>query len=252
MLRKLNFTKRQRIPRQAIDLALRRNVSGVLEFDATLDLSKLALPSDARIFLEASYRSSYMRFDFGTVGALRTPESRTLDEIFSDNTVHFRLKVVDQSAEVGRLLAVADEITLSAIEEGSGDTVPLLPVNFTDLGNRIWNVDFSGATGPLLELNRNVEEIAHIARRDDRFFALVYPAAVKEILTYILVVERFEGDEEGEWWSDWLRWARQFSEAETPRDADEARQWIEDVVSTFAARHQCLQRFATAVAQESD
>lgn len=243
IVRKLNFTDRVRIPRSAIDIVLRRE-EGVLAFDARLRLAPLGLPEDGRVFIEASYRSSYMRFDFGTVGHIEAPPNRRLTEIFSASTVHFRVKVVDHTREFGALLAVADELTLHEQQDAPGTTIPILPVSFSDLGERIWNVDF-GATGPMLELNSRIEDIAHVARRDDRFFALVYPAAVKEILTNILRVEQYAEDDEEHWAMQWFRWCRQFVETPPPGDRDEAAQWIEDVVSAFATRYALLRRFAT-------
>ena len=63
MLRKLNFTERSRIPRTAIRIALRRDADGVLVFDPTLDLAGVTAPPDARVYIEAQYRTSYMSFD---------------------------------------------------------------------------------------------------------------------------------------------------------------------------------------------
>lgn len=241
MLRKLNFTERTKIPRAAVQIALRRESDGVLAFDPVLDLSAVSAPAAARVYIEAHYRTSYMRFDCGRMDDIALPENRRLTDIDSDSIVRFRVKVV----EAHRIIAAADDITLSASPTDEGARVSLLPVNFRDLGDVPWRVELESA-GPVLELNSRVDEIERRARHDAAFFALVYPAAVREILTHILVVEQYDPAEETEeWWSLWMRWARELSDAAVPEDADERRGWIEDVVGAFCGRHRVLEKMRT-------
>lgn len=242
MLRKLNFTERAKIPRAAVHIALRRESDGVLAFDPALDLSSLTAPRDARVYIEAHYRTSYMRFDCGTVADIAIPENRRLSEIDSSSVVRFRVKVVDNTTTDRRILAAADDITV-AIESGEGGTrVSLLPVNFRDLGDVPWRVELEAA-GAVLELNNRIDGIERMARNDAAFFALVYPAAVREILSQILLVENYDTSEESdEWWSLWLRWGRELTDAAIPEDADERRSWIDDVVSTFCGRHRVVEK----------
>jgi hypothetical protein len=241
MLRKLNFTERAKLARAAVRIELRRETDGVLAFDPHLDLSNVTAPAHARLFLEAYYRTSYMRFDCGTVGVPATPADRRLSEIDSDNVVRFRLKIVDQSANQHRIVAVADDLVVMLRKPETGSRIPLLPVNFTDLGDLAWRVDFD-VSGAVLELNNRIESIESTAKNDVHFFALVYPAAVREILTTIVLIEQHDPHEvSDEWWSLWMRWASRF--AEPPVDADDRRGWIEDVVSGFAAQQKLAERF---------
>jgi hypothetical protein len=240
MLRKLNFTDRARIPREAVRITLRRDRDGALTFDPTLDLGGIAAPGGARVFVEAQYRTSYMRFDCGTVAEPIVPADRRLSEIDSDRLVRFRVKVVDAR----RILAASNDMTVALESGGAATRLPLLPVNFDDLGDQIWRIHFEGEQ-PVLELNNRIEAIESMARTDPAFFALVYPAAVREILTRFLII----GD--GEEWSDlWIQSAQEMTGDAPPPDPDDRRDWIDSVVAAFCGRHRVVDKLRT-VAEET-
>jgi hypothetical protein len=246
MLRKLNFTDRAKIPRSAVRIELRRGDDGTLAFDPLVTIESFRAPATARVYIEAYYRSSYMRFDCGTVANFAPPSERRLTDIDSDNVVRFRVKVVDDSSGHHQIVAVADDISVSAGEPDSGSRRSLLPVNFCDLGDQLWRVTFD-ANGPALDLNRRVGGIEVMAKADARFFALVYPAAVREILTNILLVEEYTAsDDAEEWWTLWLRWACEVAGTSVPETSDERHGWIEEVVSAFCGRHDVARRFSAA------
>ena len=73
MIRTFNYTGRSRITRKMVRLELSEDSSGPPTFDLELDLQELALPEDARIWIEAYHRQSYMRFDWGTVSEPKGP-----------------------------------------------------------------------------------------------------------------------------------------------------------------------------------
>ncbi|MCA1733375.1 MAG: hypothetical protein LC732_07195 [Acidobacteria bacterium] len=251
MLRKLNFTERVRIPKEAVHIALRRE-GGVLAFDAAISLDRLAVASDAEVWLDAYYRTSFMRFDLGTAGALRPPPDRRLTAIDSGNVVRFRLKVVDPRDR--RILAIADGITVAEREEG-GRRISLLPVNFRDLGEEVWALDFDDAGGPTLELNSRVDGIQRMATADPKFFALVYPAAIRQILGAILFIERHDPFEEGdEWWTLWIRWAAGIAGPPPADDDDDLirRAWIDDVARKFCGDRKVVERLVEALRQDEE
>ncbi len=245
MLRKLNFTERVKIPRGAVQIALRRDPDGVLAFDSELDLSAVDAPSAARVFIEAHYRTSYMRFDCGTAGNSSIPENRRLSDIDSESVVRFRVKVVDETESARRIVAATDDVTLSVAGETGGSQISLLPVNFRDLGDLPWRVEIESG-GAVLELNNRIDGIERMARHDASFFGLVYSAAVREILTTILIVDEYDSSEDAaEWWSLWLRWARDLTDAPLPEEREERRVWVDDVVSAFCGRHRILEKMHT-------
>ncbi len=245
MLRKLNFTERAKIPRSSVRVQLRRDEDGVLVFDPQLSFDGVPVVPNARVFVEAYYRNSFMRFDCGSVDSFVPPRDRRLTEIDGTSIVRFRVKVVDDH----RIVAVADDIVVSEEKPETTGRMPLLPVNFSDdLEQEAWRVVFE-SSGPVLALNNRIDGIKDVAKHDAAFFALVYPAAVREILTKILLVEQHDAHEQGdEWWHLWLRWASRFA-ATLPGDADEAPFWIDDVVTAFCNEQQVVDRWRAARAE---
>jgi hypothetical protein len=250
MLRKLNFTERVRIPRAAVHFDLRRGKDGILAFDAKLDLAGVAAPNGARLYIEAQYRTSYMRFDCGSIGAISIPAERRLTDIDSDRIVRFRVKVVDQSAGARHIVAASNDITVSCDSGGAAGRLSLLEVNFVDLGDQVWRIHFE-ADQPVLELNQSLDSIERLAKHDPAFFALVYPAAIREVLTQFLLIERWEENEEGADWPErWMQWARELAGEAVPSDAGDRREWIEDVVMAFCGRHRVAEKMRTANDEE--
>ncbi len=249
MLRKLNFTERAKVPRANVRVTLRREADGVLAFDPTLSFDGVAAPAGARIFIEAYHRTSFMRFDCGSIGALAIPADRRLTEI-DGSSIRFRIKIVDTSDALRRILAVAEDIRVTEKAPEMSGRTPLLPVQFSDtLGDQAWRVTFE-SDSPVLELNNRIAGIDKLAKEDPLFFALVYPAAVRAILTQILLVDQHDAFEESEeWWSLWIRWASQY--AALPSDAEEAPSWIEDVISAFSSRYRLVDQINAAKGGEA-
>lgn len=247
MLRKLNFTERVKIPRSSVRVALRRDSDGVLVFDPHLSFDDVPVGAAARVFIEAYYRTSFMRFDCGSVGAFVLPQDRRLTDIEATSVVRFRVKLVEDH----RILAVADDIVVSEERRDAAGRVPLLPVSFTDaLGQQAWRVAFE-PNGPILELNNRIDAIRDVAKKDAAFFALVYPAAVRQVLGQILLVDDHQAHDGGdEWWALWLRWAERYV-TPLPRDAEDAAFWIEEVVSAFCSEQKTVDRWRAARSESS-
>lgn len=239
MLRKLNFTNRAKIAHSSIRIALKRDTDGVLAFDPAIDVGAITAPPDARVFIEAHHRTSYMRFDLGTVASLAIPSDRRLIDI-DGTSVRFRMKIVGPDHSI---LAVADDIRVSERPPGEGANTPLLPVQFNpSLDQQAWRIAFEPDL-PVLELNSRIANIEGIAKDDSLFFALVYPAAVREILTRILVIDQYDAFEaSNDWWSLWIRWASRYTATPVPTDVDDAPQWIEEVVGAFCSQHRVIDR----------
>jgi hypothetical protein len=249
MLRKLNFTERAKIPRTSVRVALRRDADGVLVFDPQLSFDGVAVDASARVFIEAYYRTSFMRFDCGSVGAFAPPEDRRLTEIDATSVVRFRVKIVDNRANDHRIVAVADDLVVAEERRESSGRVPLLEVNFSgSLGQQAWRIAFE-ANHVVLELNNRIPAVRDVARSDAMFFALVYPAAIRQILTHALLVDQQDAHEEGDdWWNLWLRWAVRLV-APLPRDTAEAPFWIDDVIAAFCNEQKTLDRWREARAE---
>lgn len=244
MLRKFNYTGRRRIPRSRVDIRL-KPTGEFPSFDASLDFSGLDLPEDAVVLIEAYDKSSYMRFDYGTVGSLHAPPSRVLNEVQSRDTIFFRVKVVDISTRHGRVLAVADRLPPARLQEHASEKESLLGVRFSDLGEEIWHLDLTGDL-PTLELNKELGSLGlrEMAHSSDSFISLVLPAVVRQIFTQIVLLDG-DDDFSGEGWKRlWYQYAIGMGADPEPGSTDEARAyWINDVVSAFCRRFRVKERF---------
>lgn len=236
MIRRFNYTKRRRIPHGKVSVKLQPGGEAP-SFDASFDLEGLGLPESAKVFVEAHYKSSYQRFDFGTVGSLTAPDKRVLDEVDRGNTILFRLKIVDADGTHGRIVAEADDI---CPEDTGGGTESarycILPVNFVDLGQQLWRVRLDD-TRPVLEVSA-FPEAESFVRSDPYFIGLVFPEAMRQILS--LALDEWEGFEDAvEWKANWVRFAKTFAAEDPPGEGadDEARhEWIETVIGEFSKR----------------
>lgn len=242
MIRRFNYTGRKRIERTRVAISLNNKGERGSTFDADLHLDDLRVPPEGRVFLEAYYRSSFMRFDFGTIASPMKPADRRLTDIGGGEVVFFRVRVVDPSGEHGRILAEVDGVTPKQPGLVSENRRCLLHVNFKDLGQEIWRLDLEN-TMPVLEVNDQIENIRDIILTDRTFQSLVYPATVREILQRILIIDQYDPSEDtGEWASLWLKFVRRFHAVDPPSldpdsgaNGQERLDWIEDAVRSFCS-----------------
>jgi hypothetical protein len=252
MIRKLNYTGRKKIPLPRVSFRLVPERAR-LRFDATLTLHGLELPGDADVCVEAYHGTSYMRFPCGKVGRIVIPEHRLLDQIEPGSVPLFRVMV----SKDGRIIAAADKIVPRSSEEQPTDKLSLLPVEFRDLGESVWKLDFT-AGRPMLQLNSAIDNIRDVARRDSTFLSLVYPEVIRQVLRYILLQEGYEdaGCDEDDWQSHWLRFAQSLPGIAPPSSAEyfvtlqDREDWIEEVVMAFCQKWKVKERFAERIGEE--
>src|SRR5579859_3761123 len=180
MIRRYNFTDRKKILRKYVSLRMFTGEAGFQEFEVTLDLSSYDFPVGTAIFIEAYYRSSMMRFPMGLVSENQRfyTYRNTLSDL-QDPQVNFRIKLVDQSQHLGRLIGIADKIQTFNENSKQIVRVGLLPVKFTDLNDQIWMLDIpSDGTGPVLCVNATLNAgnipIAGMLKSTP-FITLVFP-----------------------------------------------------------------------------
>jgi hypothetical protein len=249
MIRRFNYTGRKKIPRSKVSIFLNEGPGKTLAFDASVDFEGLPVPPSANIFIEAHRRHYFKRFSCGTVSAPKFPRGRILEGLDSNALVRFRVKAVDKK---GRIVAAADNIQPKRIEEEEADRLCLLPVDFADLGHAIWRLDLEN-DWPILQLNKNIEEMREVARSDHSFLALVYPEVLRQIFFKIIVEEDHTDPETDpdDWMSGWLRYAVDLlgkkqmpSSGQSEPIKQEKLKWIEDVVEAFCSNNQILEKFA--------
>lgn len=248
MIRRLNYTGRIKIHRADVKLATREE-NGVLSFDADLRLHDYELPAEALVFVEAYRQTTWMRFPFGTVASLQPPppEKRLLGEFDSADEIRFRVKVT-QAHDEHILLAAADRIPLAKPEDDA-DQESLLEVWGEDLGDELWRVDIDDE--PRLLVNKTAAPDWRQLARSPVFFALVYPAVLRQVLTNVLAGGHRDTDDETEWRSKWLRFASLLPGMDPqPPDKQDgveaALRWAEEAVEAFARRQGLKEKFTTA------
>lgn len=257
MIRRFNYTERKRISRRSVHLVTTTSPVHLLK-DAAWQLEEFGFPEDAAVYLEgtSSGTPAVVRIPWGTVSAAEPPEAhlRSLDELPGDN-VFFDFKVIDETQDAGRILGMARHVRPRGVGEDDDDSggTSLLPVNPVDLGEEVWRVDFA-AGRPYLEVNRAIPGIMDVVRSDARFFSLVYPQVIRQVLLQILVIEDVqEPDSSGDWKGQWLAWGRSChpDDAPPPEGSHEAAfddrlKWVEEVVCGFATQRRPKQLFEEA------
>jgi len=246
MPQRLNWTERKRISRDDASINIDRTQQ-VPRFSATINLARYRLPPEAIVVVEAYRQTTWRRFGFGTVALIR-PESNCALAVFgAADAVLFRLKVLAANGE-GRILAEADQLRVTELDEARGPRRSLLPVFGEDIGEEIHQLSFAGSGGsPLLVMNRKLGDWRRAARTS-QFRALVYPELFRQILARAL--RDFDPDNR-DWQNEWITFASRLPGMGAPPEEAEnetARsQWAADAVDAFCRAQQFLTKYASAV-----
>ena len=233
MIRRFNYTKRQRIEKQNIDIKVCEAVeASASSFSATLDLKDMDLPPDAQIVIEAKRERSSRRFDWGTIASPQAPQDSSLTDM--PPNPRFRVMVVAADGS-GRLLALANDI--APRREGGADS--LLWLEEKDLGQEVWRLDFGENDRPTMQVNKNITDISKTVLQDQAFRALVVPEALRSVLTRALIIDECDPDDDDGQWNEWLDFTRKFHDDKIPGTSDDrdmvARaKWIDEAVEAFA------------------
>lgn len=247
MPRRFNYTHRQRILREHVNVSVLKATDASLSFDCAIDISKYGIDKkhpQSRVYVEA-YRgatASWKRFDFGKVGAITPPADRSLDEFRVPEGILFRVRITATDDDgVGRLVAEADGLRPQLPGDEPQAVQPLIQhMAADDIGEEVWRLDFSGEM-PLLKINSRIGLGVEQFLMDARHRAVFAPAVMREILTRVLLVEKFSGDEEDDmdWRQRWLRFATRMSgsdptKAEAASEIQITEDWINEAVEGFA------------------
>ncbi|MDQ3288599.1 MAG: hypothetical protein M3Q42_10150 [Pseudomonadota bacterium] len=235
-IRRLNYTNRKKLTLDQVHISLTRpNAGPVRMFTAELTLPS-SLPGDARVFVEA-YRSSpaaRMRFDYGTVSALRppAPEHRMLTEFDIELPPPlFRVKITDITKQPGRLVADAQRIRPVDPDEQPNQQRGILYTAWRDNNGLVWDLDIlDDIRGPILYIDETADPDRELPARTE-FKALVYPEIMRRMLAKAL---DDGGDDPDGWQHTWLQFPRQtFGFMEPPPAGDDEfdnKAWIDNAV----------------------
>ncbi len=239
MKRRFNYTGREKLTKDAIKISINKTNGKPKSITAKLNLNEIKYPGDTKIYLDAYHKTDRKRFDFGNISHIAIPEDLTIDELAYTDNLMFRLMLIDESSENGKIIAHADRIR--ADEEANKK--PILPVRFDDLGQQIWKLEFTGEEdGPILFINNKIPALENLVKTDPLFFMYVFPAAIREILTHMIFIDTVENPEEPAitWHYDWLQFSKMILPHESVPDLDpekideaEVLKWIDQVVEEF-------------------
>lgn len=246
MIRRLNYTGRKLIPHEKLLINVRK-IDGKRAFNAELKLDALGFPGRSKIYIEPYYKSSYMRFDFGTIEKISQPSINYLSDIPETEQVLFRVKVVDVEEKNGRLLGLAERVSPKSSEIETIGRTPLLPVDFSkELGYQIYQIFFDEeGNRVILEINSKVENGPEFIRSNE-FKSLILPGIVR------LIAERIkyqDYDPESTRWGDvWLKFFYTKLNVEEKPEYDQYNEgiideWIESLVNTFCRKFDVFQNF---------
>lgn len=243
MKRKFNYTQRVKIRRRDVNLAVVED-AGALRFDGSINLQDYDLPADAFVFLEAYRQTRWMRFSLGRVGEILfpPPHDRRLTEFGAGDHILFRVKVTPASGQ-HQLLAAAQRIPIAA-PDSLGGSESLLPVTPVDLGHELWKLDLSDDHPQLLVNKTAVADWKQLAK-SPYFRGLVYPNALRQILTHFLIVLELNDPTADEPSGHWLTFALHLPGVSPLPDSKEQQvDWIDSVVCAFAKKHDLKRLFA--------
>jgi hypothetical protein len=238
--RRLNFTSRSKIKREWISAEL-TEVESIPALNASVDLSGLDLPADAKVVLEAARGTVIERLDLGTVGLPTPIIGQTLGSFTNTGGITVSIKVVAVGEQEGRLLAKAAPVVPDGGDDPAGDGKPLLSFRPDDgLGQVAWSLDFTGEH-PVVLMNADLDDWNGLAR-SGAFVSLVYPEILRRIALWVASTLDEDTDEGPV--TDWAAFLKHLGRDPRSRDLDvDVEDWASEVATRFADSVQLRNRF---------
>jgi hypothetical protein len=244
---KINSTGRIKLLREFISIKMGPEIGGVPTFAAEIRIPKnTGLALNAKVYVEPYVKSSTMRFDFGTVGSICSPEPCILTEVDAGANVLFRVKIVDESAEHGRILASANGIRPDCDSSGAARK-SLLPVRSMNIGECLWRLDIDGEGGPELLVNNKIAGVLDRLKSDSGWQAAIYPEVVRQIAFFIFL-RKEEISDDSEWAHDWMLFFERLIGREIGMEESDDPSGGDHLVIQIVERFALQQRYITKIA----
>jgi len=252
--RHFNYTGRRHIEKERVEIWL-QNTDSNMSFKTSINLSGLMLPPQAPVIVEAR-QNPYLiqRFHFGTVDKIVEPADTSLSELGHEKSIQFRIKIIDPK---NKFLILADSGLIRAKNDPSGDSGQqhenLLVLSLEDLGDEIWKLKFHPDAKPELVVNNQIPDAKNRIKEDPFFKALILPAAVREVLTYIIIqdLDSEAEEEEDNWLGLWIRFGEQiFGEKLPDTDPEDKLEWVDDVVKKFCEKYKWCKKLIESLMGE--
>ena len=145
-------------------------------------------------------------------------------------------------------MAAADRIPLGKPED-EADKETILQVVPFELGDEVWRVDLDDE--PRLLVNKSASADWRQMALSPVFVSLVYPSALRQILTTILASGHRDAEDDTDWRSKWLRFATLLPgvdpEAPPKEEGEDAElRWVDEAVAAFARKLGLKEKFSGA------
>ena len=254
---RFNYTGRQRILREDIQLGLKLGSTGCDIEIQKLDLSNYSLYPSAEVLIETRIgRQGYHRVRLGTVEKYANSASVSLTD-FEIDVAKFSIKILGtREDDQGKLLAIAEHLDLDSTDE-IRSLLPFLPSE--DLGQVLWRLEISEENGPEVHINYACGDWQGLARSTD-FQSHVFTQVAKEILVWVALSSEVEEDANsklGKWRRLFESFGANFSDIENNSDEIETGErmsaldnWAFGIVLHLANKERPLDRFL-AIREES-
>lgn len=238
MQRTFNYTQRRKIEKKEAQFSFEKDSLDSPVFNAHFSLDTTLYPSEAVIYVEAYYKETRQRFDYGSVANIQPPKSRVLDKLDLTGPIKFRVLIVDERESHGLLLASGDDFR--ADDSDDDDRSSILPVRKRDLGQLTWKVEFETGSMPELCVNNAIPDVIEKVKSDPVFQSLILPSALKQVLVYYLWNEE---DEDNDNYQQWLSFAEMLADKKPSTvDVIELLTWVDEVVENFSSRFDLTDR----------
>jgi len=258
MIKRVNSTNRVAVSKEEISIRIDDTLGDTNRtFDVNYSFMPGRFPADAELVLEATCGGSteVKRFVTGTVAHPVNMRGGSLVGL-NGKHIRFKLKVIDKSEVIGKLLGTAERIVP---EYSSNKTLTgqfgLLPVDVADLGERLWKLEFGAEV--FLIVNSRVPELYERIGTDPTLYAVIFPEVIRRVLNAALKAgaEDEEEDDSERWAVQWLTFGRRMHpQQETTKKKDEEEEqedWVDLVVEEFCKRHQFASKFQSAIGSAS-
>lgn len=232
MQRTINHTGRRKIEAKELQINMQEQSNGIPAFDVDFSLNRDKLPDNASIYIEAYQRNTLQRFNFGTVSEIRKPENRELDQLDLSSPALFRIRIVDETENLGRLIASAEKLK----PEGDNDEdqrSSLLVVRCRNLEQQTWKIDFETGGKPELCINSRIPDAIGQLKNNPLFQSLILPGAFRQVLMFFLWND--DDEDEGGIAEEWMTFAEHIAyERPEGKDPLQLTLWVDDVVTRFS------------------
>lgn len=201
-----------------------------------LDLSDLDIPQDSVIFIIAYSNLFEKRTKIGKVSR---PELIENIKIESNDGTRMVFRIIIREREGNLILASAEGIQgISDAEEPNRTS--LLPLEYTNLGEKLWEVKLAEGNKPHLLVNEDGDLGLRqkITDKDPLFYGSIVSQAFEAGLIY-LALNPAPDEDESLWQNVWCRFIRDHGYDEPPfiddiSDIDSVYKWANVISAAFA------------------